>query len=103
MRFDRCQACQRSAAPAAACLLLAVLPLVACTERPALMPTPSIYTRIEINPFSDVPPALRSNRAPILYITDRAPEESEKSSPDLIRYGADRSRSAAFGISEVQI
>jgi len=68
------------------------------------MQTPSIYLRSDLNPWADVPPSMRGNRVPVLYVTDRAPEEDDQdASPNHKAYGAKRSRSAAFGIAEMQI
>lgn len=91
-------------------LLSAVLMLattgIACSERPQLMPTPSVYTHPEFDPFAEVPPAVQNNLAEVMYITDRAPEIEEKSdtaTAGIARYGSRRSRSAAFGVAELQI
>jgi esterase/lipase superfamily enzyme len=67
---------------------------------PQLMPTPNIYASGERDPFPDVPPALRNNRAEVLYITDRALEDG--STPDKPTYGFKRSRSVAVGVAEVE-
>jgi hypothetical protein len=62
------------------------------------MPTPNLYAQSESDPFADVPPALQSNKVDVLYLTDRAPEKPEPGNP---HYGFKRSRSVAFGVSEV--
>jgi esterase/lipase superfamily enzyme len=64
------------------------------------MPTPNIYSRGGIDPFPDVPPAQQSNRAEVLYVTDRAPEKG--ATPEAANYGHQRSRSVAFGAAEVE-
>src|SRR5687767_1801694 len=84
-------------------LVLTHLALTGCGSRPTLMPTPAIYADTDLNPLADVPPALQTNRVPVLYITDRAPEHVEGQRADLAQYGQRRSRSAAFGVAEVQI
>ena len=64
-----------------------------------MMPTPNLYLQAQANPFAAVPPALRSSRADILYVTDRLPEGSSAASPV---YGYHRSRYMSYGISEVE-
>jgi len=71
-----------------------------CSSKPRLMPTPTVYTEPAWNPFADVPPALQGNKVDVMYVTDRVPE---KESPDLMEYGLKRSRSAAFGVAQIQI
>ena len=80
--------------------LCTVLLLVGgCSSKKYLMPTPSIYTQPDWNPFADVPPALRGDTASVLYITDRVPETA---TPKPLAYGHRRSRSAAFGEAVVR-
>lgn len=86
--------------------LLLATTSIACSERPQLMPTPNLYTHPGFDPFAEVPPALQNNLAEVMYITDRAPETEEKSetaTAGMARYGLRRSRSAAFGVAELQI
>jgi esterase/lipase superfamily enzyme len=64
------------------------------------MPTPNLYANGDFDPFATVPTELQSNRVEVLYYTDRQPEDS---APDHPAYGYRRSRSAAFGISELTI
>ena len=61
------------------------------------MPTPNLYADGGVDPFPDVPPALQNNKAEVLYVTDRAPEQG--STPEAPAYGHKRSRSVAFGVS----
>ena len=82
-------------------LLLSVLLFsCGCSSKTYLMPTPTVYTNPDWNPFADVPPALQGDTVSVLYITDRAPEQQ---TPDHWEYGYARSRSAAFGEAVVQI
>ena len=81
-------------------LWLAALPTICgCSSKPALMPTPNLYADGMVDPFIDVETTLRSNKAEVLYVTDRQPDND---SPDKREYGYKRSRSLAYGISTVQ-
>ncbi|MGH7177878.1 MAG: alpha/beta hydrolase, partial [Tepidisphaeraceae bacterium] len=71
-----------------------------CGGKPQLMATPNLYTHPELKPYADVPPALQHNRVEVLYVTDRLLEKD--ATPQAPVYGSKRSRSVAFGISEVQ-
>src|SRR3954447_20416732 len=102
--------CRRPTRDPAAVVAVACIAFIACAAAgcggpPTLMPTPSIYTRGDIKPLDDVPPSLQNNKVDVLYVTDRVPETSED--PALkakgALYGSKRSRSAAYGLSEVQI
>lgn len=64
-----------------------------------MMPTPNLYLQSQVNPFAAVPPALRSSRADILYVTDRLPEASSAVGA---RYGHHRSRYMSYGIAEIE-
>jgi len=92
------------AAAAAAVMAVMLLSLSVATGcgggPPQLMPTPNVYATGERDPFPDVPPELRNNRAEVLYLTDRAPEPG--STPENAAYGFKRSRSVAFGVAEVE-
>src|SRR4051794_33085384 len=81
-------------------LLVTALALAGCSTTPKLMPTPNIYSRGDIDPFPSVPPALQSNKVDVIYLTDRVPEATKAGR---IEYGYKRSRSVAFGISQMQI
>jgi len=87
-----------SAAGAAFCVLLVPVLLVGCSRE--LMPTPNLYLGSHPNPFGDVPPALRSSRIDVLYITDRHNSAAANDPP---RYGHQRSQSMAFGSCIVEI
>jgi esterase/lipase superfamily enzyme len=81
-------------------LIASVVLCVGCQSGTQLMPTPNLYATGGVDPFPDVPPALQSNRVEVLYLTDRKPEKPEAGNP---HYGYQRSRSVAFGVSEVEI
>jgi len=81
--------------------LLGIASLAGCgSKTPTLMPTPNLYTHPQWNPFADVPPPARSNRADVLYITDRAGKDAPGGG---VVYGHERSRSAGFGEATLQI
>ena len=79
---------------------LALLIGVGCYSKSYVMPTPTIYTHADWDPFADVPPALQDDEISILYLTDRVPTDQ---TPDQWAYGHARSRSAAFGEAVVEI
>src|SRR3954470_18394914 len=82
-------------------LTVGLLILTGCSSSETLlMPTPNIYAQPDAKPFAEVPPALQSNKVDVLYLTDR---QAEKSKTDSAKYGFKRSRSVAFGVSEVEI
>src|SRR5687767_2127294 len=57
--------------PAGVLLALWLTAAVAgCGGAPQLMPTPNVYASGARDPFPDVPPDLRNNRADVLYLTD---------------------------------
>lgn len=78
----------------------AAISAAACSSRTALMPTPTVYTNPEWNPFADVPPALQGDTISVLYVTDRVPTGEQPGHWD---YGSERSRSAAFGEAKVRL
>jgi len=71
-----------------------------CGGKPQLMATPNLYANCGVDPFPNVSPALQNNKVEVLYVTDRAPEKGSK--PEVAEYGHKRSRSVAFGVSEVE-
>src|SRR4051812_20445582 len=73
--------------------------LSGCGGAPQLMPTPNVYSNGDRDPFPDVPPELQNNHVEVLYFTDRA-LDADSSPPG--SYGYRRSRSVAFGVSDVQ-
>ena len=79
---------------------LLLLVVAACSSKYYLMPTPTIYTDRSWNPFETVPQELQGNEIPVLYVTDRVPEEKTEGA---WKYGYARSRSAAFGEATVAI
>ncbi|HUO06760.1 MAG TPA: alpha/beta hydrolase [Phycisphaerae bacterium] len=83
---------------AAAILAFSAALLAACSQE-QLMPTPNLYATGQQNPFPNVPPEFRANTVDVLYLTDRIPLND---SPDHREYGYGRSRSMAFGISQVK-
>lgn len=79
--------------------LLLVGLLVACgCQTDGLMRVPNLYRITHENPFEDVPPARRCNPVPILYATDRAPEQTKDGA---LNYGHKRSSSLAIGEARV--
>ncbi len=80
------------------CIVLALLG--GCSTKVSLMPTPNLYAWGNFDPFENIPPSLQNNRVEVLYVTDRAPLNTTS---DQVTYGYGRSRSAAFGISELTI
>ncbi|MGN6370162.1 MAG: alpha/beta hydrolase [Phycisphaerae bacterium] len=78
-------------------LLTCTLLLTACSHE-KLMPTPNLYATGLQNPFPNVPPELRTTTVDVLYLTDRTPLQNTHH----LEYGYGRSRSLAFGISQVQ-
>jgi len=78
-------------------LIIATFVLVStgCESTSKLMPTPTLYTLGNVDPFPDVPPAYQNNKVEVLYVTDRA---LEKDSDGKLQYGYKRSRSVAYGV-----
>ena len=84
----------------AACAMVLAGGCVGPAIMPTLMPTPNLYAHTSDNPFTDVPPALRTSTVDVVYVTDREP----KVDPNMdIQYGSGRSKSLAFGITTVEI
>jgi esterase/lipase superfamily enzyme len=73
-----------------------------CATKPReLMPTPIIYDQPSAQAvFDEVPPDRRTTDVDLLYITDRAPDQSPEAE---LPYGQERSRSLAFGSVEVAL
>jgi esterase/lipase superfamily enzyme len=71
-----------------------------CSSRVNLMPTPNVYAWGNYDPFDEVPQSLKNNRVEVMYVTDRLPADPAK---DGVYYGIGRSRSAAFGVTELTI
>ena len=78
----------------------AVLAITGCSTQRTMMPTPNVYLDAENDYFSDVPSALKSTEVPLLYITDRTPEQETDGS---LKYGYGRSESMAFGKAIVDL
>ncbi|MHC4712864.1 MAG: alpha/beta hydrolase [Planctomycetota bacterium] len=85
--------------PSVLLFVLLLLTGCACGGR-ELMPTPTIYTISESDPFASVPGELRGNVVDVLYVTDRMPV-LEEGKP--LAYDHRRSRSVAFGSCLVEI
>jgi esterase/lipase superfamily enzyme len=83
---------------AIACVLICATFAAGCGGKPQLMRTPNLYAGGTLDPFADVPPALQNNRVDVLYLTDRAQRTPDAEPGD---YGYRRSRSMAFGITNV--
>ena len=81
------------------CLAVVLLAAAGCSSR-TLMPTPNLYLGRKDNPFADVPPQLRNNKADVLFVTDRKPTGT-KHGP--VQYGHERSTAMAFGSCIVEI
>lgn len=76
--------------------IAAALVLASCGDRPIrLADAPTLYA-VSRYPAAEVPPALRSVVAPILYVTDRARNADGS-------YGVERSDSMAFGQADVTL
>ena len=83
-------------------ILLALLAVLSgCATTRTMIPTPSLYTETATPLFGDLAPELRGDRLPILYATDRLPEQDE--SAKRLSYGSERSPSGALGVAEVRI
>ena len=81
--------------PRSASALLLLLTSVGCATGHPLMPTPNLYYRSGGYPESQVATAVRSTRADLLYVTDRAPETVDGA----LAYSSRRSASAATAAS----
>ena len=82
------------------CLLLTSVLLASCSTDHVLMPTPNVYLHGGGYPENRVPSLLKTNQVDLLYLTDRAPENSEHGE---FNYGSKRSASLAFGSTVVEI
>jgi len=81
--------------------LVLICGLAGCGGGPvALMPSPNVYADHYLDPFVEVPPALQTNYADVIYLTDRVPDPA--SPKDDLWFTSERSRSVGFGISHVQ-
>lgn len=89
---------QRHSGHPAAVLIIVVLFAGGCARE--LMPTPNVCADPSRNLFEDVPAQYRSNRAPVLYATDRTTVQNKNKS---LEYDVDRSQSLAFGVCTVRI
>jgi esterase/lipase superfamily enzyme len=77
------------------CFLL----LAGCGSR-ELMPTPNLYANNEEALFVDLPPEFQTTTIDLLYVTDRAPIDTDDGT---LEYGSGRSSSVAFGSCLVEI
>jgi esterase/lipase superfamily enzyme len=62
------------------------------------MPTPNLYLDGRPDPFDQVPPALQTEYAEVIYFTDRTPTPANEHGA---QYGFERDRSGAFGTMKV--
>lgn len=82
-------------------LLLPILLLAAVSGcAPVMVATPRIHTWPDADPYSTVAAEFRTPEVPILFATDRKPEED--STEQDRHYTFERSRSLAFGIATVR-
>lgn len=81
-------------------LLALGLLLAGCGKSQRLMPRPNLYAKGP-SPFANVPEALRSDDLPILFATDRFPEQ--RSANDPLTYGARRSSHLQIGTCIVHV
>lgn len=58
------------------------------------MPTPNLYVHAEEDPFADVPPALQTSDADILFVTDRVIRTDQAGRAE---FGSERSMSLVYG------
>jgi esterase/lipase superfamily enzyme len=65
-----------------------------------LAASPRIYATSKENPYASVDPAMRTVEVPLLYATDRKPEEGAAESDR--KYTYERDRSLAFGVCRVR-
>lgn len=79
--------------PATVALGLVAIVCSGCAS-PRLMPTPNVYRDRTDNPFAAVPPALRTNRVDLLYVTDRRLEQAPPGRP---AYTFRRASTLAYG------
>ena len=87
--------------PPISILLALLVVLSGCATERTMILTPSLYTETATPLFGDLDPELIGDRLPILYATDRLPEQHESSKR--LRYGSERSPSGALGVAEVRI
>ena len=81
-------------------MLLSFAAITGCATPPALMPTPNVYAQAGGYAQATIPPALKSNRVDLLYVTDRSPVADEQGD---LGYGSSRSASLAYGAVVVEI
>ncbi len=84
----------------AAALALFALIAAGCSSVRPLVDTPNLFIAGARYPESEIPPALKTPFADILYVTDRRPVTDKDGRFD---YDARRSRSLAFGAAVVEI
>jgi esterase/lipase superfamily enzyme len=74
---------------------------IGCGSGPMqMMPTPNLYVGGDVDPFTEVPPELQNNKAEVIYLTDRVIDLNPKEPNN--PYGFGRSRSVAYGVSQVE-
>jgi hypothetical protein len=89
-------------AVATSLIVVVATSLVGCaTQVRQLMPTPALYHSPAAKAvFEGVPAERRSDYVDLLYVTDRAPDNSPEAE---LPYGEERSRSLAFGSAQVAL
>jgi esterase/lipase superfamily enzyme len=73
---------------------IAVVLSAACSCSQQLMPTPNLIIQSDDDPFDDVPAALQTSDADILFVTDRAETKDKKGQP---QFGHERSKALSYG------
>ena len=83
-------------------LVVSATMLGGCATKPReLMPTPALFDQPAARAiFQQVPPERRTTFVDLLFITDRAPDDSPEAE---LPYGQERSRSLAFGSARVAL
>ena len=81
-------------------IALVFLLATACQTGTQLMPTPAVLVNAIMAPVTAISPKFQSNKVDVLYATDR---NQVAGKPGELHYGANRSRSLAFGQCTVEI
>jgi esterase/lipase superfamily enzyme len=81
-------------------LLAFLLILTGCAGTRVMMPTPNVHLDPERDFYGDLARELKSTEVPLLYVTDRVPEQDEDGEQS---YGHERSASLAFGSAVVDL
>jgi esterase/lipase superfamily enzyme len=81
-------------------IIALVLILSGCAGARVMMPTPNVHLDPKRDFYGELHQELKSTKVPLLYVTDRAPEESQGGD---LRYGYGRSASLGFGSAVVDL